>query len=331
MSVIVDTISFSFQISELRDIADNLRPGLHPLQPWPVMSESGSALDLQELQRAAYEDRMRYVVEKFFGMSLSPATGRGRLGYYDHCRITDNSGQVEYGFLAFGGNRDTAHVYLNGGACKFFFESRTPVQLHKFLVDALGVYRLNRLDLAYDDYSGVTDADNVIQAYNNDAFYAGRGVRPKITIIQSRLGQNLVGSTVYVGSRQSQVYWRSYDKNLEQGLQNPATPWFRHEAELKKVSVDLLLDIAASFAGCNEYARCLSAVEPVRVRDFVEKSAATLDSQIRWGRRLIGKTLRSLIDLFDAPTALALLTAGERGRLHLTPGEISVYRTALQI
>lgn len=52
-----------------------------------------------------------------------------------------------------------------------------------------------------------------------------------------------------------------------------------------------------------------------------KKAEASLDSQIRWGRRLIGRTLRSLIDLFDAPTALALLTAGERGRLHLTPGK----------
>lgn len=141
----------------------------------------------------------------------------------------------------------------------------------------------------------------------------------------------LLGSTIYVGSRQSQVYWRSYDKNAERGIVNPVTPWWRHEAELKKVSVDLLLDVPAAYAGCNDFARTLANSEPVRVRTKIEKVASTLDSQIRWGRRLIGRTLRSLIDMFDAPTALALLTAGERGRLHLTPGEISTYRTALQM
>lgn len=99
----------------------------------------------------------------------------------------------------------------------------------------------------------------------------------------------------------------------------------------KKISVDLLLDISAAYAGCNDYARTLADSEPIRVRTKIEKAEASLDSQIRWGRRLIGRTLRSLIDLFDAPTALALLTAGERGRLYLTPGDISVYRTALQI
>ncbi|MFU8537293.1 replication initiation factor domain-containing protein [Klebsiella pneumoniae] len=199
------------------------------------------------------------------------------------------------------------------------------------MTEILGVSRLNRLDLAYDDFSGVTNFDTVIAAYDDDAFYCGKGPRPKLTTIQTRSGKNDLGSTIYVGSRQSQVYWRSYDKNAEQGMVNPVTPWWRHEAELKKVSVDLLLDILAAYAGCNDFARTLANSEPVRVRTKIEKTAATLDSQIRWGRRLIGKTLRSLIDLFDAPTALALLTAGERGRLHLTPGEISTYRAALQI
>lgn len=274
---------------------------------------------------------MRFMIANFFGMALSPATGKGRLGYYDHCRITDDSGQVEFGYLAFGGNRDTAHCYLNGGACRGFFEQKSASELHSFLTEILCVYRLNRLDLAFDDFSGVADYDCVIAAYDRDGFYCGKGPRPQITTIQTRSGKNALGSTIYVGSRQSQVYWRSYDKNAEQGVVDPEMPWWRHEAELKRVSVDLLLDINAAYAGCNEFARTLVDTPPIRVRTKIQKASVSLDSQIRWGRRLVGKTLRSLIDLFDAPTALALLTAGERGRLHLTPGEISVYRTALQI
>ncbi|EPA1860003.1 replication initiation factor domain-containing protein [Klebsiella michiganensis] len=331
MTVIVDTISFSFQISALRDLGDFYFSRPVGFGPWPVQPESGDKIHYQELCCTALEDRMRFIFSDFFAMSLSPATGRGRLGYFDHCRITDLSGVVEFGYLAFGGNRDTAHCYLNGHACKEFFEKKQPIELHNFLVEILRVNCLNRLDLAYDDYSGATGFDSVIAAYDGGAFYCGKGPRPKMTTIQSRTGKILGGTTIYIGSRQSQVYWRSYDKNAEQGIIQPETPWWRHEAELKRISVDLLLDISAAYAGCNNFARTLADSEPVRVRTKIEKTAASLDSQIRWGRRLIGKTLRSLIDHFDAPTALALLTAGERGRLHLTPGEISTYRTALQI
>jgi DNA relaxase NicK len=54
------------------------------------------------------------------------------------------------------------------------FERKQPVELHHFLTEILGVSRLNRLDLAYDDYSGVTGFDSVIAAYDGDAFYCGK-------------------------------------------------------------------------------------------------------------------------------------------------------------
>lgn len=237
MAVIVDTVSFTFQMSALRDLADYYYPRPVGFGPWPVLPESGDTNQFQDLCCAALEDRARFLFSDYFGMALSPATGRGRLGYYDHCRITDLSGAVEFGYLAFGGNRDTVHCYLNGHACKEFFERKQPVELHHFLTEILGVSRLNRLDLAYDDYSGVTGFDSVIAAYDRDAFYCGKGPRPKITTIQSRSGKTDLGSTIYVGSRQSQVYWRSYDKNAEQGIVNPVTPWWRHEAELKKLAL----------------------------------------------------------------------------------------------
>ena len=329
--ILVDTLSFTFQLSVLKNFEAYFGDRF-PLTPFPdVFPQGGDVREFQQIRQEAYEDRLRYMMSGFFGMALSPATGRGRHGYYDHCRLMDDAGEQDFGFIAFGGNRGTCHVYLNAHACKSFFERKKPLELNDFLANVLLVTRLNRLDLAYDDYSGVTSTDTVIQAYDRDAFYRGRGVRPRITVIRSRTANSVEGDTVYIGSRRSQVYWRTYDKNLEQGITRPDTPWVRHEVELKKVSVWLLVDIVAAFAGCNEYARQLvDCHNPSKVRDAVERVSASLDSQIRWGRRLIGKTLRSLIDYFDAPTAIALLMAGERGRLHLTPGEISVYRQALE-
>jgi phage replication initiation protein len=52
------------------------------------------------------------------------------------------------------------------------FERKQPVELHHFLTEILGVSRLNRLDLAYDDYSGVTGFDSVIAAYDVTHFIA---------------------------------------------------------------------------------------------------------------------------------------------------------------
>ncbi|MFJ5359697.1 replication initiation factor domain-containing protein [Pectobacterium sp. CHL-2024] len=328
---IIDTLSFSAPISSLKFMDGYFFGEICPWSEFPKMPESGDLHFFQMQKTEALEQRLTGLVNKFLGLHLSPATGRGYQGYLEHHAILDSSGEQNCGVLAHGGNENTFYLYLNGHGCKLFFENRTAGDLHKFLTEVLQVYRLNRIDIAYDDYSGSTDVQSVVDAYDAGAFYAGRGVAPQIQIITTRREQKSLGETVYVGSRTSQVYWRTYDKNAEQKILNPTTPWIRHEAELKKISVDLLLDIDAAFAGCNAFAAALVATEPVVVRTRVEKAAVSLESKIGWARRAVGKTLRSLIDAFDAPTALALLTAGEGGKLHLTPGEISVYREALRI
>ncbi|WP_233968019.1 replication initiation factor domain-containing protein [Pectobacterium polaris] len=327
----IDTIAFSAPISSLKFMDTYFFGEICPWPEFPKMPESGD-LHLYELQKTeALEFRLTGLVSKFLGLHLSPATGRGYQGYLDHHAILDVDGKQNCGVLAHGGNAGTFYLYLNGTGCKRFFEKNTPENLHGFLNEILQVYRLNRLDIAYDDYSGATNAQSVIDAYDAGAFYAGRGVSPQIQIIMTRREQKSLGETVYVGSRTSQVYWRTYDKNAEQKISDPATPWIRHEAELKKISTDLLLDVDAAFAGCNKFAAALVATEPVVVRTPVEKVSVSLESKISWARRAVGKTLRDLIDFFDAPTALALLTAGEGGKVDLTPGEISVYREALRI
>ncbi|HGS4438392.1 TPA: replication initiation factor domain-containing protein, partial [Vibrio cholerae] len=52
-----------------------------------------------------------------------------------------------------------------------------------------------------------------------------------------------------VGSRSSAVYWRIYNKKLEQKITDPDLIWYRNEVELKKCDIELLADPAASFAG----------------------------------------------------------------------------------
>ncbi|KAA3668300.1 replication initiation factor domain-containing protein [Pectobacterium carotovorum] len=331
MQTIIDTIAFSAPISSLKFMDSYFFGEICPWPEFPRMPENGD-LHLFQLQKTeALEQRLSGLVNKFLGLHLSPAAGRGYQGYLDHHTILDATGQQNCGILAHGGNADTFYLYLNGHGCKLFFENNTPEKFHKFLDEVLQVFRLNRLDLAYDDYSGATDVQSAVDAYDAGAFYAGNGMPPQIQIITTRRNQKNLGETCYVGARSSQVYWRTYDKNSEQKIANPLTPWVRHEAELKKISTDLLLDIDAAFAGCNKFAAALVAVEPAVVRSPVEKTAVSLEAKISWARRAVGKTIRSLIDAFDAPTALALLTAGEGGKLHLTPGEISVYREALRI
>ncbi|MCE9729971.1 hypothetical protein A6301_01505 [Pectobacterium sp. IFB5596] len=328
---IIDTLSFSAPISSLKYMDNYFFGEICPWSEFPKMPESGD-LHLFQLQRTeALEQRLTGLVNKFLGLYLSSPTGRGYQGYLEHHAILDSSGKQNCGVLAHGGNGDTFYLYLNGHGCKLFFENRTPLELHKFLHEVLQVFRLNRLDIAFDDFSGATNVQSAVDAYDSGAFYGGVGMPPQIQIITTRRNQKSLGETCYVGSRSSQVYWRTYDKNSEQKISDPATPWIRHEAELKKISTDLLLDIDAAFAGCNEFAEALVAVEPAVVRTPVEKTVVSLESKISWARRAVGRTLRDLIDFFDAPTALALLTAGQGGKLPLTPGEISVYREALQI
>ncbi|EBN6690280.1 phage replication protein, partial [Salmonella enterica] len=112
--------------------------------------------------------------------------------------------------------------------------------------------RLSRIDLCFDDFTGNFDTAYALTAYKDRAFLTGKGGRVQVLDVRRPVvGDTLKGDTVYVGTRKSEVYWRIYDKALEQNIDG--ITWYRSEVELKKVTVDVLSNVDAFFVGLCDY------------------------------------------------------------------------------
>ncbi|EDP60912.1 replication initiation factor domain-containing protein [Vibrio sp. AND4] len=253
--------------------------------------------------RTYLEDCLRIFTNQVLGLSLSAPRGLGFQFYTESMKLTSPDGEDFCGFVGLGGNNDTVHFQINGTGCKHVFARRAPWSLHDWLTNVLGVQSLARVDLAYDDYDGIFDCDYARKAWNDDAFRTadrGRGpvLHEDMTIASMTNGKpNYTKEQYSVGSRTSRVYWRIYNKALEQKLANTGLVWYRSEVELKKWNIDVLLDPAGAFAAINDFSASISTAKKFNTKPVPTKRAALdLLASAYWMRRQYGKTLNSLIE-----------------------------------
>ena len=94
-----------------------------------------------------------------------------------------------------------------------------------FLMEELNEFKITRLDLAYDDHTGVLDKLR-LKVDTDEHCY-----RSKFRTWEVRYGNK--GFSIYHGSRQSQAMIRIYDKAAERGLLD-GTHWIRVEIQLRE-------------------------------------------------------------------------------------------------
>lgn len=125
--------------------------------------------------------------------------------------------------------------------------------LSQFLKDILEIGHITRLDLAVDDmgsdqYFSCQDIHNYLI---NDQVVSK--FRKWHTDIDYKMGGEIIGYTIYLGSRKSDVFLRIYDKRLEQNAKHPeeasVDPWTRWEFELKDKRADKAADMIIK--GCS--------------------------------------------------------------------------------
>ena len=256
--------------------------------------------------RTYLEDCLRIFTNQVLGLSLSAPRGLGFQFYTESMKLTSPDGEDFCGFVGLGGNNDTVHFQINGTGCKHVFARRAPWSLHDWLTNVLGVQSLARVDLAYDDYDGIFDCDYARKAWNDDAFRTaerGRGpvLHEDMTIASMTNGKpNYTKEQYSVGSRTSRVYWRIYNKALEQKLANTGLVWYRSEVELKKWNIDVLLDPAGAFAAINDFSASISTAKKFNTKPVPTKRAALdLLASAHWMRRQYGKILNSLIEFHE--------------------------------
>lgn len=121
---------------------------------------------------------------------------------------------------------------MSGSACRAW-ETYAHGDWYKLLSDICSLNtRINftRLDLAYDDHTGILDINRIALDARDRNF---TGPAKKVKIIWSDDQENdIQGTTVYVGSEKSPVYIRVYDKAAERGYKD--RHWVRVELQLRR-------------------------------------------------------------------------------------------------
>ncbi|MGF1748216.1 replication initiation factor domain-containing protein [Vibrio cionasavignyae] len=268
----------------------------------------------QVIYREYLERCLVIFTNQVLGLSMSAPRGLGFQYYSDSMKLTCKDGEDFCGFIGIGGNNDTVHFQINGTGCKHVFDRRQPWAIHDWLSNVLGVQTLARVDLAYDDYDGLFDCEYARKAWHDDAFRtAARGRGPKLSIGHDIEKMDENGNPVYskeqysIGSRTSRVYWRIYNKALEQNLANTGLSWYRSEVELKKWNIDVLLNPSGAFAAINAFAASIAVSEPFNTKPVPSKKAACdLLTSAFWMRRQYGKILNSFIEFHDGDIETAI-------------------------
>lgn len=121
-------------------------------------------------------------------------------------------------------------VNMSGQGCRSFEEhgSGDYHSLFQMVIDNPERFHITRVDIAFDDHSGILDIEQIAQD-TEDRLFVSRFRRERI---EKDFKDGRPGLTVYHGSKKSDVMIRIYDKAAERGL--PETQhWIRIEMQLR--------------------------------------------------------------------------------------------------
>jgi len=313
-SVICDHLAFSIPLShfELLDKAGVEYRKFWQKMPSQSLDNVTNPDERYQLIQSYHHDvhevlfnRMSQFLSHIMGLQVvSSSRDKGFHGYKDSHRILDITGKVELGFVGIGGNNNTVYIQISGEGCKHVFSNVSELRLHFWLSDILLVNSLTRIDLAYDCFENYFSCDYAALCYADGMFQnPNGGPEPEYTPKPSYRGKLLLGEINTFGSRKSNTFWRVYDKGREQGIDQS---WYRSEVELKRKSVDVLLDFNGSFAGINAFSASFDLGEAKAVRSSKKRSLLDLSGKIRWVKRQCGRTISDLLDVFGGDTHLVL-------------------------
>lgn len=120
---------------------------------------------------------------------------------------------------------------LSGQGCRSFeeYSGISWLELIKRIFEHNG--KVTRLDLAYDDHTGVLDIYRIAQDVR-DRYYVSK-TKFSMVIWSDDQEENIQGLTVQIGSKSSPVLIRIYDKAAERGYDH-SLHWIRVELQLRQ-------------------------------------------------------------------------------------------------
>lgn len=316
----VDWLAFTFKLKDLRHCEKAGFMGFtSKTQPYfpkapkierQLVNEGQSYEDYRAyvdfVMRQYLEECLRVFVTKVLGLAMSAPLDKSFQFYENSFNLLSPTGEAFCGRIGIGGNNDTVHFTINGTGCKHMLANRSLFSLYHWLNNVLQITTLARIDLAFDDFHGLFDCKYALTAAYEGAFKPSvRGKNPKVKEdfeyeLLADGSRKYIKEQVSVGSRQSQIYWRIYNKALEQNLEDTSITWYRSEVELKRWDVEVLRNIEGAFAAINQYAASIESSEPFDTKPTPQKRAALdLLSSTHWLRRQWGRVVSDLIELYD--------------------------------
>jgi len=333
-SVKVDHLSFSFKLADLRHChragfagATAKKQNFFPLPPKIKSTVQLSGLDqeqshkelekerlrVQRLKMDFYQETLKRFISHVLGFELSAPRDKGFHGYHNSMTLKSLNGS-DVGFVGIGGQQDTCYIQISGNGCKHLFSHIQLFALHHWLSTVLGITHLSRLDLCKDDYDNNFNCDYAMAAYKEGWFRSGSGGRMPVVkdaseyVFDEDFNRICDVEMINVGKRTSPIYWRIYNKKLEQGITDNRLIWFRSEVELKKWNVDALLNVDEAFAGINQFSKSMTDCDGVRTKSMSSSKEAALDlaSRAKWFRHAAGKALVDVLELLDGDIEQAI-------------------------
>jgi phage replication initiation protein len=274
---------------------------------------------------------------KKLGFCLTVANNYGKnfyknsafIEFTDEVRQESESDASTIGFVAFGGNNNTFHVYLTGFACDYLNANSLFPKVHALLESTKS--KINRCDTAFDCLNGERTVDDVVDWWEAGEFKT-KGNTPKLYNMQGCwLPEDQHSRTFYVGSRESTKYFRAYEKGHQLGDLN--SMWVRFEIEFKaknKAIIPLDIILNPSFYLRNSY-DCLSWIPSISdgvgiAYAIKTKVDITLDQAKIHAKKQYGKLLNVMVELgFSSDHILSDLSrCGVPSRLVMPPLGVSL-------
>ncbi|MEX5287530.1 replication initiation factor domain-containing protein [Acinetobacter towneri] len=270
-------------------------------------------LDAEQVDLAvgdAIETWLDQLLFEIFGFGIGQKREKGmhfnRYGY----DLQDGLGIVLYGH-----NNKRVTVQINGTGCALARKGWNE-QLYKFLKYQAKTPKLNRVDIAFDDFeSEYVSVDLCDQWDDQDLFFCG-GRQPETLRLGDWKRINGKGRTFTVGNRESGKYLRCYERGKKEG--DPLSLWTRLELELKAndryINLDVLLSPSTYFKGAYPALEALAN----RLNDFtapekcelVKKQAQiNVDKALSITKHQFGKYIRQFRKFINDADLLTLISS----------------------
>lgn len=120
---------------------------------------------------------------------------------------------------------------LSGQGCRAFetYSNRTFQDLFEIILTNSDDFKITRLDVAFDDHTGILDIDQLFYDCNDREFVSKmRSVKIEKSF---QTDKPEVGLSIYHGSNKSAILFRIYDKAVERG--RVGEHWIRVEMQLR--------------------------------------------------------------------------------------------------